>query len=156
MRGTTIDCIDDGSIIQGAVAALLWDITDDGLSEQGDPIQKSARELTDVMKCCRVTVGNSSLGYTGIDHVIFCLENVSPYTIILTTGTVSLFNTRYTLPTSATPGYALFRGSTGFRRNWLINLYSKRSSVGTSPTPKLIAEPDPAPEPTCPSCQEPM
>ena len=159
-RGTTIACVDDGSIIQGAVAALLWDITDDGTSEQDDPIQRPARDLTDAIKWCRVNIGTSSIGYTGIDHVLFCLENASPYTVQLSTGTVSLFNTRTTLPTSATAGYAFFRGSVGFRRNWLINLYSKRSSVGTSPTPRLVLEPepDPAPEPdpTCPSCQEPM
>lgn len=158
-RGTTIACTDDGSIIQGAVAALLWDITDDGLSEIDDPIQRSPRDLTDAMKWCRVIVGSSSLGYTGIDHVIFCLENASPYTVRFTDGrTVTLFNTRTSLPTSATSGYAWFRGSPGFRRNWLINLYSKRPSVGTSPSPWLVVDPDPEPDPdpTCPSCQEPM
>lgn len=157
-RGLTISCVDDGSIIQGAVAALLWDITDDGTSEADDPIQRSARDLTDAIKACRVNVGTASLGYTGIDHVIFCFENAAPYTVQLSTGTVSLFNTRSTLPTSAMSAYAFFRGSTGFRRNWLINLYSKRSSVGPSPTPKLIVEPEPepGPDPTCPSCQEPV
>lgn len=158
VRGITISCPDDGSIIQGAVAALLWDITDDGVSEADDPIQRSPRDLADAMKWCRVTLGSQSLGYTGIDHVIFCLENAAPYTVQLSTGVVSLFNTRTALPTSATPGYAWFRGSAGFRKNWLINLYSKRPSVGTSPYPRLIEEPvpEPEPDPTCPSCQEPM
>jgi hypothetical protein len=154
-RGMTIACVDDGSIVQGAVAALLWDITDDGFSEADDPIQRSPRDLTDAMKNCRVTVSGTSRGYSGIDHVIFCLEYASPYTVLLSSGVVTLFNTRNPIPTSATSGYTFFRGSTGFRKNWLINLYSKRSSVGTSPSPSLSIYPDPGTP--CPQvCQEPL
>ena len=59
------------------------------------------------------------------------------------------------LSTSATSGYTFFRGSTGFRKNWLTNLYSKRSSVGPSPSPNLSVYPEP--ENPCPQvCQEPL
>jgi hypothetical protein len=158
-RGMTIACVDDGSIIQGAVAALLWDITDDGVSETDDPIQRSPRDLTDAMKNCRVNMSGTWKGYSGIDHVIFCLEYAAPYTVLLSSGVATLFDTRNPFPTGATAGYTFFRGSTGFRKNWLINLYSKRSSVGTSPTPRLV-EPEPPPpgeEPPpseCTGCQE--
>lgn len=152
-RGMTIACTDDGSIVQGAVAALLWDVTDDAVSEADDPMHRSPRDLVDAMKECRVNMSGTWRGYSGIDHVVFCLEYASPYTVQLSSGVVTLFNTRNPFPTSATSAFAFFRGSTGFRKNWLINLYSKRSSVGTSPTPSLSVYP--APEDPCKLCQEP-
>lgn len=153
-QGTTV-CTDDGSIVQGAVAALFWDIID-GAWESHDVLQRTPRDLTDAITRCTVKVGSSFVPYTGVDHLIYCLDNRSPYTVALTTGTVRLFNTRATLPTAAS-GFSFFNGSDDFRKTWLVNLYSKRSTVGTSPTPSYSVEPDPPPSPcgTIRTCIEP-
>lgn len=155
-RGTVV-CTDDGSIVQGAVSAFLWDIIDGSTGESHDYIYRSPQTLADAIRSCRVYQG-SWIGYTGVDHLIFCIENRFPYRVAIrhpTTGrdtTAFLFPTRATnRQPSAASGYTFEPQSEYFRRMWLVNLYSKRPDIGTSPVfyNVLPAEPQPEPEPPC-------
>jgi hypothetical protein len=153
-----VRCTDDGSIIQGAVAAFFWDIVDPGTGEFHDNIYRSPQTLADAIKSCTVYLGGW-IGYTGVDHLIFCIENRFPYRVAIrhaTTGrdtTVFLFNTRATnRQPSAASGIAFEAQSENFRRMWMVNLYSKRPGIGTSPVFYNVLpapEPEPDPEPPC-------
>lgn len=64
----------DGSIIEGAVQAFLYDITDPA-NETGDAIAYSTGYLGDIMATCQVSDGGGDPTHpSGIDHVIRCLE----------------------------------------------------------------------------------
>lgn len=56
---------------------------------------------------------------------------------------------------TATSGTRVLANSDDFRRLWLVNLYSKRPEVGTSPSLAFSTEPEepaPGPSPTEPGC----
>jgi hypothetical protein len=164
-RGTIV-CTSDGSIVQGALAALLWDIIDPSDYEAHDQSQVPAKALVDAITNCQVhpksRVHSGYISYTGIDHLIYCWENRKPYEIQFTNhGWRTFFNTR------AQPdwpdrvlGSAIANGSDPFRRMWLVNLYSKRPEVGTfpffsamEPVDPGYVEPEPEPEPE--PCSDP-
>ncbi len=152
VRGV-VRCTVDGSIVQGAVTALLWDLTDSHMGEDHDRIQRPVTNITDAMKSCRVRVGSTWIPYTGIDHLIYCLEDRLPYSVTVRspgTGrdtTLVLFNTR---PANQYPnghnGTRILANSRDFRRLWLVNLYSKNPEIGQAPALPSI-EPAPAPIP---------
>jgi hypothetical protein len=159
------NCGDDGSIVQGAVGALLWDITDSNYNEVQDQISVSPSDLIWAIRTCHVSNDfHSYYAYTGIDHIIWCLEERYPYIVRMLTRDgeqdVRFFDTRTgTLPISSsasTPSSTVL--SDNFRRLWLWDLYSKRATVGGNPQFRdllpgedpLIPPPDPtAPVPTC-------
>lgn len=157
-----ITCTTDGSIVQGAVAAMLWDISDVGSGESHDRIDRNPGVVVDALRYCYVTVNGSSVSYDGVDHLIWCLENRSPYAVKVRnpqTGrdtTVQLFNTRAANRlATATSGTKVLANSDDFRRLWLVNLYSKRPEVGTSPSLAFSIEPEepaPGPSPAQPGC----
>jgi hypothetical protein len=156
-------CTSDGSIVQGAIHAFLWDITDPANTESHDAVQKSPSVVADAIKTCEVTHNGSDwYAYNGIDHLIRCMERRSPYQVRLqkTQGSgdtlQTFFNTReqrYWVTDSR--GYPVDNLSDSFRRLWLVNLYSRRVNVGTMPIFRSVSVELPPPEdpdPTDPGC----
>ena len=155
-----LDCVDDGSIVEGAVAAFLHDLTDDTPHETDDPLRFTPSQVQNLVASCNVRLpnSNSSIPYTGIDHLIYCMEGRSPYRMMISGTATTFFNTR---PSSQWPasalGAAISLSDNRLRKSWLINLYSKR--VGNNPSfsemPAYVGEdppPDPEPDPEyCPS-----
>ena len=98
--------------------------------------------------------GSTFIGYTGVDHLIYCLENRSPYRVKVNGVDLTFFTTR---STSSRPTEARSVGPAvvpdDVRRLWLVNLYSKRSGVGSNPTFNSVEEPtDPEEPSTDPGC----
>jgi hypothetical protein len=156
-------CTDDGSIVQGAVSALLWDIYDPSGLEQHDRVQVSAPNIVNAIKDCEVSVNRVDWrAYTGIDHVIWCMERRFPYQVRMARNsgqsdtTMTFFNTRPANQwANDARGYSPAAVSDDFRRVWLVNLYSERQFVGRTggifrvELPEHPAEPTPVPEPDC-------
>ncbi|MBW3571065.1 MAG: hypothetical protein KY467_08155 [Gemmatimonadetes bacterium] len=161
-----VTCTSDGSIVQGAVASLLWDIADTDF-ESHDRIERTPGEVAEGIRTCEVQVSRSLVPYTGMDHFILSMENRSPYQVRLraaNTGrdtVLTFFNTRSRDKWATSPtGTQILRNSDDFRRLWLHTLYSKRPEVGLSPTLSTIShveiepEPDPdAPGEGCTGCE---
>lgn len=157
-------CTDDGSVVQGAVHAFLWDITDPAWVEGHDRVQKTPLAVVDAIKGCEVTRNRSDwYPYTGIDHLIWCMERRFPYQVRLkkTSGSgdtlQTFFNTRPSNQwANDARGFTVDNLSDDFRRLWLVNLYSRRVNVGTSPSFQVIMpgeEPPPdEPDPIDPGC----
>jgi hypothetical protein len=150
------NCGDDGSIIQGAIHAFLWDLTDGGSTELHDRVQATPRAVSDLFRTCTVKPANGSsfIGYTGVDHLIYCLENRSPYRVKVNGVDLTFFATR---TTSSRPTEARSVGPAvvpeDVRRLWMVNLYSKRPGVGSNPTFNSVEEPtEPEEPPTDPGC----
>jgi len=66
----------DGSIIEGAVAAFLFDITD-GSNEAHDTIDLPGQYVADIYETCEVFNSNWRRA-NGIDHLIACFESRLP------------------------------------------------------------------------------
>jgi hypothetical protein len=153
-------CSTDGSIVQGAVHAFLWDITDPAFMEPHDRVQKTPLAVADAIKGCEVTVNRVDWRpYTGIDHLIWCMERRFPYQVRLqkTTGSgdtlQTFFNTRpQNQWANDARGFSVDNFSDDFRRLWLVNLYSRRVNVGTAPIFRVVS---PEPDPTDPPCGGP-
>jgi hypothetical protein len=104
-----------------------------------------------------LTGTSNYIPYTGIDHLIWCMEARFPYTVLIrhpTTGrdtTITLFNTRPTNKYAvAAGGSTVEANSNNFRRLWLVNLYARRPEIGTAPVFYSIEqelEPEPEPNP---------
>jgi hypothetical protein len=147
--GATITCTDDGSVVEGAIGAFLYDLTDPAFNESFDPFQFTATSLVETLRYCRVTLDNGqSIAYDGVDHFIYCIEQRSPYRVSINGTSVGLFDMRTQWPRSATSG-SLYSQTDQMRRLWLVDLYSRRQSVGSNP--RLDATPAPtSPAPTDP------
>lgn len=158
-----LKCTSDGAIVQGAIHAFLWDITDPAFVESHDKVQKTPSAVVDAIKTCEVKhSGSDWYAYNGIDHLIRCMERRSPYQVTLEKAngfgdTVqTFFNTReqrYWVVDGR--GYPVDNLSDNFRRLWLVNLYSRRVNVGTIPIFRSVAGEEPLPEepdPTDPGC----
>lgn len=148
---TRVQCNIDGSRIQGAIAAMLWDLSDSNNEHPHDQIQRSPWVVADRMRTCRVRVGGNWIAYTGIDHLIFCMEGRSPYKVTVRSAqtysdvVLTLFPSRTQWPDATNSG-APFPSNDSFRLLWLTNLYSKVSHVGTSPVLRNVeSEPEPIP-----------
>jgi hypothetical protein len=161
ISGTTVQCTDDGSIVQGAVHAFLWDVTDPlaGDNETHDQFAGiTPTWLTETIRDCEYQRQNSSdwRAYTGIDHLISCLEQRWPYEVRIGGQGRTFFSTRSATDRAFKSTYwatqAFF--SDTFRRMWLVNLYSKRPEVGTFPTFSTIPAPEEpeSTEPPPPDC----
>ncbi|HEX8320570.1 hypothetical protein [Longimicrobium sp.] len=158
-------CTSDGSIVQGAVHAFLWDIVDPAWVESHDRIQKPAADVVASIKGCKISIDRVTYKpYTGIDHLIWCMERRFPYQVRMqkTYGTgdtlMTFFNTRPSNQwVNDASGHSVANLSDDFRRLWLVNLYSRRENVGTVPVFRAISAdetspPDEAPtEPTNPT-----
>lgn len=164
-RGTSV-CTVDGSIVQGAVAALLWDISDDDL-EAHDRVNRTPGEVAEGIRACEVRQSGNLIAYNGMDHFILCMENRSPYQVRIraaTTGrdtVLTFFNTRARDKWATSPtGTQVLANSDHFRRLWLYTLYSRRPEVGLSPTlsANFYVEPEPEPSPAppgeCTHCEQ--
>ncbi len=157
-------CTTDGSIVQGAIHAFLWDITDPAFVEAHDRVQKSPASVVASIKGCEVSIDRVRYTpYTGIDHLIWCMERRFPYQVRMqkTSGWGDTLQTFF----NARPrdqwandarGFTVDNLSDDFRRLWLVNLYSRRVNVGTSPIFHLFVPgedvPPPDEEPQLPSC----
>ncbi|MBB4634347.1 hypothetical protein [Longimicrobium terrae] len=161
-------CTDDGSVVQGAVHALLWDMYDANGNEQHDRIQVPAQTITNSIKDCQVSANRVDYyGFTGIDHLIWCMERRFPYQVTLRKNNgvdtvATFFNTRSRNAwANDARGVPVANFSDDFRRLWLVNLYSERPYVGRTggifrtatpiPDDPIITDPiEPAPrDPTC-------
>jgi hypothetical protein len=139
-------CDSDGSIVQGAVHAFLWDITDPAWVEGHDQVQKTPLAVVDAVRSCEVTRNRSDwYSYNGIDHLIWCMERRFPYQVRLqkTSGSgdtlQTFFNTRpQNQWANDARGFTVDNFSDGFRRLWMVNLYSRRVNVGTGPVFRSI------------------
>lgn len=69
---------EDGSIIEGAVAAFLYDLTDPG-NESFDNADYPGSYIADIIQSCQVKVNGSWKRANGIDELIACLQNKVPY-----------------------------------------------------------------------------
>jgi hypothetical protein len=154
-------CTDNGSIVQGAVGAFLWDIVDVGFGEGHDRVEKAPILVVDAIKGCEVTINRSDwFAYTGIDHLIWCMERRFPYQVRLrkTSGSGDTLQTFFSTRASDrwandARGFSVASLSDDFRRIWLVNLYSKRINVGTGPVFSSIV-PGEEPVPEEPPCGE--
>jgi hypothetical protein len=143
----------DGAVVEGAVAAFFTDLTDSKYSEASDRVQTTHKYVADIIRSCQAryvnSQGSSIWTYNrGIDHLVYCFERRRPYSILFTNGTTeSFFGTR----SSRAESYSHFGSDPSgtladdIRRLWLVNLYSKRPSVGTSPA-FVVGAQDEAPE----------
>jgi hypothetical protein len=156
-------CTDDGSIVQGAIHAFLWDITDPAWIENHDLVQKTPLAVVDAIKGCEVTRNRSDwYPYTGIDHLVWCMERRFPYQVRLqkTSGwgdtLQTFFNTRpQNQWANDARGFTVDNLSDAFRRLWMVNLYSRRVNVGTGPVfTSILAEQQEPLEPTDPNDPE--
>lgn len=157
-------CTDDGSVVQGAVHAFLWDITDPAFVEGHDRVQKTPLAVVDAIRGCEMAINRVDWRpYTGIDHLIWCMERRFPYQVRMqkTFGSgdtlQTFFNTRpQNQWANDARGFSVDNLSDDFRRLWLVNLYSRRVNVGTAPIFRMVSpEPDPEPDPTDPPCGGP-
>lgn len=109
----------DGSLIEGAVAAFLYDITDPA-NEPHDNVEYPGNYLSQVIESCQVREGSNWIQANGIDHIITCLEEQIP-------DYSNYFDTRLTIPnnfnvTSAKPsGWS----QSDIESLWEHNLYGE-------------------------------
>jgi hypothetical protein len=153
-------CTDDGSIVQGAVSNLLWDIYDANGNEQHDRVQVPASNIVNAVKDCEVSVNRVDWrAYTGIDHVIWCMERRFPYQVRMARNSgqsdtlMTYFNTRPANQwANDARGFSPAAISDDFRRLWLVDLYFKRQYVGrTGGVFRVVLPEDPTEEPTEPT-----
>lgn len=147
----TSNCTDDGSIVQGAIHAFLWDITDPMYTESFDFVQKRPSDVIYAIKACEVAINWTDFKpYTGIDHLIWCMEHRFPYQVRVQTAYGESLMTFFDKRSSSTwpkdaRGPMVDGFSDNFRRLWLVDLYSKRTGVGTAPIFRnLLAGEDPS------------
>lgn len=110
----------NGSRIEGAVAALLVDLTD-GANETHDAIDYPEAYIGDLIRTCSVTLSSVNLHADGIDHFIRCLEKQVDSSIS------SYFWPRTTTPTAYAES-ATEPGSwslSNIRTLWKKNLYNE-------------------------------
>lgn len=122
----------DGSIVEGAVASFLYDITDGnrwGVGTPGgqpdeahDAVAYPGRLVADMVRTCQVLQSGVWTRATGIDHIVHCLEK-AVYTAI--TGSATYFPSRSPDPTSQTSSSSVTWDATQTRKLWLKNLYNR-------------------------------
>lgn len=110
---------DDGSIIEGAIAAFLYDITD-GTSESHDDVDHPGSYVADVINSCEVKSSGNWMRADGIDHLIACFENQIP-------SYFPYFDSRNTVPSSYTESASKPSGwsSASINSLWRHNLYGE-------------------------------
>ena len=113
--------IPDGSVVEGAVASFLYDVTDPA-NESFDNLELPGSYVADIINTCKVSSSVWDRA-DGIDHLIACFENNIP-------NYSNYFPTRSSTPT-------MYQESVGepsgwdddeIRRLWLRNLYDENYS----------------------------
>lgn len=122
----------DGSIVEGAVASFLYDITDTNrwgvgtaggtVDEAHDAVAYPGRLVADMVRTCQVLESGAWKRATGIDHIVHCLEK-AVYTTI--TGSTLYFSSRSPDPTSQSSSSSVAWDATQTRKLWLKNLYNR-------------------------------
>ncbi|HEU4700021.1 MAG TPA: hypothetical protein VFS40_12635 [Gemmatimonadales bacterium] len=131
---TTLGVATDGSLIEGAVAAFLYDLVDGPSSPNSatngprgvddDGVTLPGSYIATILSTCQ-TRSSGWLGYhraNGIDDIIYCMENqIDP----AVTGSSVYFPTRGSDPNAFTEGAAEPAGwsAAAVRRLWTHNLY---------------------------------
>jgi len=110
----------DGTVIEGAVAALLLDITD-GAVEAHDSIQYPGTYAGSLVKTCFVNDGSGSVHAAGIDHFIRCLEQQVDSTINSYFYYRNPASTAYSESASEPGDWSLSR----IRKAWKKNLFNQ-------------------------------
>lgn len=110
----------DGSIVEGAVASFLNDLTDSA-SDTGDSTTYPGLYVADIIRTCRVNTQVGISRINGIDYMSYCLElGVDPVI------TYNYFRTRTESAYNIYSEYAAEPASwssTAVRYTWLWNLY---------------------------------
>lgn len=122
----------DGSIVEGAVASLFYDITDANrwgtgtaggtVDEAHDAVAYPGRLVADMVRTCEVTESGVWKRASGIDHIVHCLEK-AVYPAI--TGSATYFPTRSPDPTAQRSSSSVTWDATQTRKLWLKNLYNR-------------------------------
>jgi hypothetical protein len=63
----------NGSILEGAVTAFLWDVSD-AANEVHDNIAYPHSYVVDILRTCSVSDANGAQHANGVDHAIRCFE----------------------------------------------------------------------------------
>jgi len=111
---------EDGSIIEGTVAAFFHDLTD-SVAEAHDSVSFPGSYIGDIVETCQVNGSNDA---TGIDHLIYCFENQID---TLVTNDPDYFPERSADPTSYSESATepIGWGWSVIRAIWLKNLYDE-------------------------------
>ena len=110
----------DGSLDEGPVMSFFYDLFDGGSGESHDLLNLDVQDVLSVMGSCKVQVSGSWIRPTGIDHLIWCLENQVDSDI---TGGDDYFTARGVHPTSENQGNHSWNEA-HVRKLWLKNLYN--------------------------------
>lgn len=110
----------DGSLDEGPVMSFFYDLFDGGSGESHDLLDLDVQDVLTVMGNCQVRVSGSWIAPTGIDHLIWCLENGVDSDI---TGGDDYFTTRTVHPTEENQSDHSWN-ETHVRKLWLKNLYN--------------------------------
>lgn len=133
-NGLDIKCSDDGSIVQGAIHAFLWDLYDPShTGEDHDRLKIEAWRIAEAIKTCLVKPADhhSYIPYNGVDHLIFCMGGQAPYRMRIGLEVQTFFNTRPQSKWAERASGAQISAGYYFNNLWMVNLYSKR--VGMNP-----------------------
>lgn len=128
-ESTYADESDDGSIIEGAVAAFLFDLTDPA-NESHDNVDYPGSYVADVIKTCEVDGDRAD----GIDHLIACFQREIP-------SYAGYFETRDDPPSSFSESASEPSGwnHTDIIKLWRENLY-REDYDGSPPPPSLTVD----------------
>ena len=110
----------DGSRDEGPIMSFFYDLFDGGGGESHDLLDLDVQDVLTVMGNCEVRVSGSWIAPTGIDHLIWCLENGVDSDI---TGGDDYFTTRSVHPTAENQSDHSWN-ETHVRKLWLKNLYN--------------------------------
>lgn len=112
------DGTSDGSIVEGAVASFMIDITDPA-NESFDNLNLPGSYISDIIETCEVDAYGWRRG-DGIDHLVACFEQVIP-------DYSNYFTNRTTVPTNFRESITEPSGwnATEILRLWRRNLYAE-------------------------------
>lgn len=109
----------EGSVIEGAFAAFLYDIVDTAV-EPHDSIAAPGSYVRDIVRTCQVKYsGGNYRRANGTDELTFCIENaINPSGYLAVRGATP---TNYSESATESGGWTSVRA----RLNWVWNMYEK-------------------------------
>lgn len=110
----------NGSILEGAVTAFLWDVTD-AANETHDDVAYPHSYVADILRTCEVGDGTTVLHADGIDHAIRCFEKQVDNTINSYFYTRDPASTTYSESATEPGSWNL----NDIRQLWLKDLYDQ-------------------------------